>query len=347
MPAALEILLNPVTGHQVYLGIKKRGINMKYKVFLLKDVAQSGKDYLKEHDCDVVIAASEDEDEIIKQAQGCHGIFVRNENVTARMMDGIPTLKVIAKHGVGYDNIDIEAATKRNIQVVYAPLGNVNSVAEHALLLLLACARKYTIASDELKSGNYAIRFSLSGAHEIKGKTLGLLGYGHIAKCFAKKAKNGLEMNVISYTRSSKPGINEDGVEMVENRDDLFKRADYLSIHVPSTPETRHSIGMREFMLMKKGACIINTARGNIINEAELVEALNKGIIAGAGLDVLEKEPVDKDNPLLKMEQVVVTPHVAGMTVEASDALSLTGAKGIVETLYGLPITYPVNTIKR
>lgn len=315
------------------------------KVVLLKPLSHTGVDYLKANNCEVFISSGSTTEEYLKDMEGCEGLFVRNEKITAEMMDKTPALKVIAKHGIGYDNIDIDAATKRGIQVVYAPLGNINSVAEHAMMMILMCAKRYGKVEKEFKGGNYNIRYTLDDAHEVKGKTLGLVGCGNIAKRLAKKARYGLEMNVIGFDPYQPPGLNEWGIEIIKDRDELFKTADFISFHVPSTKESKHSVGKREFEMMKNSAYIVNTSRGDIIVEADLIDALNHDEIAGAGLDVFEAEPVDPDNTLLHMPNVIVTPHTAGMTVEASENLSYVGAKGIIEVLDGKDISFPVNHI--
>ncbi len=319
---------------------------MKYSVLLLRDLHPSGKTLLEEHDCEVMIAEGPALLDYQDQLERCNAIFVRNEPVTPQMMDMAPNLKVIAKHGVGYDNIDVEYASKKGIQVVYAPLGNNNSVAEMAIMHILSCARRMRYSQQELINGNYNIRFTLNNTHEIKGKTLALIGCGRIARLVAEKASAGLGMKVIGYDPFVKPGMMECGIEVVEDRNRVFSEADFVSVHLPALPDTIHSIGMKEFGIMKKTAFLINTARGNVIREEELVDALNRGEIAGAGLDVFEDEPVKKNNPLLAMDHVSVTPHCSGLTVEASENLSYTGAAGILEVLYHKPLTWPVNKVE-
>ncbi len=217
---------------------------MKFKVVLLKDLADTGKNFLREHGCEVVISKGKTEADFIKDMKGCHGLFVRNEPVTAKMMDETPSLRVIAKHGVGYDNIDVAAATARNIQVVYVPKGNSNAVAEHTIMLLLQCAKRYQLVANELRKGNYGIRFTLSDAVEVKGRTLGLLGYGNIARAVAKKATYGLDMRVIAYDPHIKMETGHENIILTNNKEDVLRQADFLSIHIPSTKETKHSVGM-------------------------------------------------------------------------------------------------------
>jgi D-3-phosphoglycerate dehydrogenase len=297
------------------------------------------------NNCELIISKGKTEKDYIEEIKDCSGLFVRNEPVTAKMMDSAPKLKVISKHGIGYDNIDIKAAIERNIQVVYAPLGNVNSVAEHALMLILNCAKRMEIVRREFRGGNFDIRYTLPDANEISNKTLGLIGLGNIASILAKKVINGLDMKVIAYDPYKKPGITDLGVEILESKEELLKRSDFVSIHMPLTNETRGSIGMNEFEIMKNSAFIINTSRGDIIREDDLLDALKKGIIKGAGLDVYEQEPIDKNHPLLQLDNVIATPHISGMTVEASNQLSLSGAMGIVEVLQNKDITWSVNRL--
>lgn len=318
---------------------------MKYKVLFLKNLADTGKNYLKEHDCEVVISKAKTKKELLDEVKDMDAFFVRNEPITGEIMDAAPKLKVIAKHGIGYDNIDIAAATERGIQVVYAPRGNVNSVAEQTIMNILCCARRYGIVHNELVRGNYNIRFELNDGYEVSGKTIGLIGCGHIARSVAKKAINGFDMKVIAFDPFLKPGLTEEGIEVIANRKKVFEQADFISIHMPSTPETKHSVGMQEFEWMKPTAFLINTSRGNIVNEADLIQALKKKEILGAGLDVYENEPIEKENELLHMDNVICTPHTAGLTIEASDRLSLTGAQGIVEVFEGKKLTWPVNRI--
>lgn len=300
---------------------------------------------LKENNCEVIISSGTTEEEYINEIKDCDALFVRNEKITPKIMDAAPKLKVIAKHGIGYDNIDINYATKKGIQVVYAPLGNINSVAEHAMLLIMTCARRYGFVEREFKSGNYNIRYTLEDAHDVNGKTLGLIGCGNIGQELAKKAIYGFNMKVIGYD----PYVNEEKldipIEIVESKEDLLKKSDFISLHMPSTKETKGSFGLEEFKMMKKSAYIINTSRGDIIKEKDMIQALKEGIISGAGLDVYEKEPISIDNSLLSMDNVIATPHCAGMTAEASERLSYGGAQGILEVLLNKKLTWPVNKL--
>ncbi len=318
---------------------------MKFKVVLLKELHPSGMELLQANDCEVVISHGSSEADYINDMEGAHGIFVRNEPITPAMMDATPTLKVIAKHGAGYDNIDVKYATKKGIRVVYVPGGNTIAVAEHAMMMILNCARRINYVQNQFKNDNYNIRYSQTKTHELSGQTLGILGCGHIGQEVAKKAALGFDMKVIGYSEhTTQEQLDNAGIpiQLVKDRNEIFSQSDFISIHLPATPEHVHSIGKEQFKLMKKTAHIINTARGNIIDESALINALKSKTIMGAGLDVFEKEPPEHDNPLLAMENVIVTPHCAGMTLETSRRLSRIGAQGILEVLYNKPITYPV-----
>lgn len=318
---------------------------MKYCALLLKDLHCSGKNLLEQHNCEVRIAKGPALEDYVEDLKVCSAIFVRNEPVTKEMIDLAPDLKVIAKHGVGYDNIDVAYATKKGIRVVYAPLGNIESVADMAMLHILCCARRMHHTQTEFYQGNYNVRFQMNGTHQLKGKTLGLIGCGNIGKLVAQRAGHGFGMRVIGYHPTRTPGPDGAGIEITNDRESVFRESDFVSIHLPARPDTIHSIGRQEFQWMKKTAYLINTSRGNIVCEQDLAEALRLGEIAGAGLDVFEGEPVGMDNPLLRMDNVFATPHCSGLTDEASETLSYTGAQGILEVLYHKPVTWPVNEV--
>lgn len=321
---------------------------MSYKVLILKEINESGIRLLKENDCFVVFSKAENRKELLEELADADALFVRNEEVDAEMIDHAVRLKVIAKHGVGYDNIDVIYATEKKIQVVYVPFGNNNSVAEHAMMLILNCARRSEYINRQFRTGNYNVRFSVNDMHELSGKVLGLIGCGNIGRLVAKKAKWGFGMEVIGYdpyTDRQKLEAAGAPITLVKNRKEFLSQADFVSLHLPATPESIRSIGMEDFLNMKATAYLINTARGNIVREEELIEALKKGIIYGAGLDVFDKEPLPKDHPFLQIENVFASPHTAGATVEAGESISYDGAAGILEVLYKKPVTYPVNRI--
>lgn len=271
-------------------------------------------------------------------------IMCRTEPITAAMMDAAgPNLKVIGKQGAGLDNIDMDAATERKIRVVYAPGMNAQSVAEQATFLLLACARRYQYVDQQFRSGNYKVRFGLEHTYELQGKTLGLVGCGRIGRMLATIAKNGFGMNVIGYDPFLKQEQLGDLITLVPEQDDVFKQADFVSLHTPSTPETKHSIGMRQFKMMKPTASFINASRGDVVCEEELIQAMKDRVIMCAGLDVTEKEPLPLDSPLYTLDNVTLTPHTAAATEQSVIRCCETVAHDICAVIAGKDVKFAAN----
>lgn len=268
----------------------------------------------------------------------------RTEPITAAMMDAAgPNLKVIGKQGAGLDNIDMDAATERKIRVVYAPGMNAQSVAEQATFLLLACARRYQYVDQQFRSGNYKVRFGLENTYELQGKTLGLVGCGRIGRMLATIAKNGFGMNVIGYDPFLKQEQLGDLITLVPEQDDVFKQADFISLHTPSTPETKRSIGMRQFKMMKPTASFINASRGDVVCEEELIQAMKDRVIICAGLDVTEKEPLPLDSPLYTLDNVTLTPHTAAATEQSVIRCCETVAHDICAVIAGNDAKFAAN----
>lgn len=282
---------------------------------------------------EVLASESLDVDAIIVRAFG---------TITAAIMDGAPRLKVIAKHGAGVDNIDVEAATKRGIPVVYTPFANTDAVADHTIGLMLSVAKRIAEADRALKLGSgWGVRYELIGT-DVAHKTLGIVGLGRIGGTVAKRAR-GFEMRVLAYdpyVSAEKAALM--GAELVD-LETLLRSSDFVTVHVPLTEETRRLIGRLELGLMKKGAFLINTSRGEVVDEAALVEALSKGRLSGAALDVLEREPAEPDNPLVRMDSVVVTPHMAAHTRETLRNMAVTVAEDVIRVLKGERPLYVVN----
>ena len=271
-----------------------------------------GVDALRKHGLEVDAAGTLAEAELAARLGAYEGLIVRSATkVTRAAIAAGGKLEVIGRAGAGVDTIDVDAATERGIVVMNTPGGNTTAVAEHTLALLLALTRRVPAADAALKAGRWE-KSRLQGV-ELFGKTLGVLGLGRIGSEVARRAL-GFRMQVIAYdpylTREAAERL---GVEPVE-LDELLARADFISIHAPLTGDTRHIVNRERIAMMKPTATVINTSRGPVVDEPALIEALRQKRIAGAGLDVFEKEPVDPGNPLLRMENVVVTPHSAGTT---------------------------------
>ncbi len=268
-------------------------------------------------------------------------VVIRLFRVTAADLERATRLKVIAKHGVGVDGIDCEAATARGIPVAYTPTAIGNAVAEHVLTLMLGLSRKIVPADASARDGSYD-RSKFRGV-ELAGKTLGVLGLGRIGACIAQKASRGLEMKVLAYDPLLEPDSYEGPAEIEGSVESVLRKADYLTLHVPLTPETRHLINSKRIELMKPNCRIINTARGAVIDEMALARALGEGRIAGAALDVFESEPLPADHPLCQAPNTVLTPHIAGATSEALDFMSREVARAVLDGLAGRRPEYVAN----
>lgn len=318
------------------------------KVLFLREMDSSGREILQSRGIEVVVSKGQSEADYVHDLRETQadGILCRTEKLTPAMMDASANLKVIAKHGVGLDNIDLDCATERGIQVVYAPQGNSNSVAEHALFLMLACARRFRCVDEALRDGNFNVRYTLHNTFELEGMTLGLLGCGRIGQMLAKKAAYGLGMRVIGYD----PYVTWEKLRApiaLMPKEEVLRESDFVSLHMPSTPQTRGSIGTKDFELMKPTASFINVARGDIVVEQDLIEALQSGKVLGAGVDVYASEPVGLNHPLLRLPQVIATPHTAATTEQAVRRCCSTAAQGIVEVLTGREITFPANHLNK
>lgn len=254
-------------------------------------------------------------DELKEAIKDYHALVVRSATkVTREVINAAVKLKVIGRAGVGLDNVDLEAATNKGIIVMNTPAGNTISTCEHTMSMLLALSRNIPVADLSLKSGEWK-RSKFMGV-ELYGKTLGIVGLGRIGTEVSKRAIS-FGMKIIAYDPFLSREIAEQlGIELVELKE-LFKRSDYISVHAPLTDETRHIISDKEFGLMKNGVRLINCARGGIIDEKALLKAMDAGKVAGAALDVFEKEPPDFSSPLLKHKNVVATPHLGASTEEA------------------------------
>jgi D-3-phosphoglycerate dehydrogenase / 2-oxoglutarate reductase len=268
--------------------------------------------------------------------------IVRSQpKITAAVLESPGKLRAIARAGVGVDNIDVPAATRKGIVVMNTPGGNTVSAAEHTIALICALSRKIPAADAVMKSGGWD-RNKFVGT-QLAGKTLGVVGLGRIGREVARRAR-GLDMAVVAldpFVTAAKAA--ELGYQTAANLDDLLPQVDFLTIHVPLSAETKSLIGARELKFMKKSACVLNVARGGIIDEAALAEALKAGTIAGAGVDVFSTEPIAADNPLLKAPNIVLTPHLGASTVEAQENVAVEAAQLIADFLLKGQVANAVN----
>lgn len=293
-----------------------------FRVLLYEDIHPAGKQVLAEK-AELIFARSLAEDDLVEQVRDVDALIIRaNGAVTARLMDAAPRLKVIGRHGVGLDAIDLDAAQERGIVVCNTPVANVESVAEQAVGLMIAVSKHIVRADKALRDGRWQARYQYVG-QELRGRTLGLLGMGRIGGRVAEICHLAFGMPILYYDILDYAQAEQELGARRLPLENVLAEADYVSVHVPLLPATCGLLGRAQFAQMKKGAIFINTARGPIVDETALLEALTSGHLAGAGLDVYSIEPLQTDNPLLRLENVVLTPHMAAHTHDALQAMSL------------------------
>jgi D-3-phosphoglycerate dehydrogenase len=317
----------------------------RFMVLLYEDMHEAGKAILSEK-AEILFATSLEESSLIKEVKEVDGIIVRaNGKVSRKMMESAPKLKVIGRHGVGMENIDLEAATEKGIWVVNTPDANDISVAEHFFGLALILSKMLKKADVALREGRFEVRYQYIGK-ELHEKTLGILGFGRIGKAVGRIGHKGFDMKVLYYDAVRYEETEKEIKAEKVGLEELLTRSDYISINLPMLPATKSLLKAREFELMKPSAYIINLARGPIWDERALYTVLKEGRIAGAGSDVYEVEPAAKDHPLFQLENFVGTPHMAAHTHEALRRMSLV-AEDIVRVLDGKEPLHPVNEPKR
>ncbi|MGE0117457.1 MAG: hydroxyacid dehydrogenase [Dongiaceae bacterium] len=304
-------------------------------ILILGRIHEAGLDILRaQPGVSFDVVATPTEPEILARAPTADAIIVRTTKLTAAAIDAAPRLKIVSRHGVGYDNVDLAALDRRGIPLTL--VGNVNAlaVAEHALFMMLTIAKRGIAYDRATRDGNWKLRDSF-GATELAGKTLLLLGFGRIGREVAKRAQ-AFGMTVLAYD----PYVRDAAmyaarVQPVPKLEDALPQADFVSVHLPLTPETNGIIGARQFAAMKRTAIVISTARGGLVDEAALAEALRSGTIRAAGLDVFVDEPPSSDNPLLKLDNLLLSPHSAGLTAECAMRMGEVSARNALVGLNG------------
>jgi len=298
---------------------------MTIKIFVADDVSDSGLQPLRSAGFTVEKRVGLTHAELVEALKDSDGLIVRSETkVTADLLDGATSLRVIGRAGVGVDNIDVAAATVRGIVVMNAPDGNTITTAEHTMALLISLARSIPQANSSLKAGRWE-RKKFIGV-ELQGKTLGIIGLGRIGRVVASRAR-ALGMQIVAYDPFIAPDQARDLEIELAPLNDVYSRADFLTVHTPLTAETRGLIDREVFRKMKHGARLINCARGGLVDEDALYEALTNGSIAGAALDVFSEEPPPSGHRLLQLDQVIATPHLGASTTEAQEGVAFTVAE--------------------
>jgi D-3-phosphoglycerate dehydrogenase len=311
------------------------------KVLVKEKVGPSGIEALREAGFEVDLGIDWDEQTFLDKLPEYDGVLIRSATTfSPELIDRATNLKVIGRAGVGVDNVDIAAATKRGIIVVNAPQSNVVTAAEHTVALMMSLARNIPRANAGMHAGKWE-RSKLSGV-ELYGKTLGIIGFGRIGQLVAERAQ-GLAMDVIAYDPYvAADRYKELGVEKAEDSDAIYAKADFITIHLPKTPETAGWLGAEAFGKVKPGVRILNVARGGLVDEQALKVALDAGQVGGAALDVFESEPVT-EHILQGYDNVILTPHLGASTAEANDRAGFQAAEQIVAALSGGTVTTAVN----
>ena len=284
-------------------------------------------------DVEFVISHAVDEDDVIEAVKDAEVILFTATKINERVISSLEKCKLIIRYGIGYDNVDLEAAAKRGIYVCNAPKYGIIDVAEHALSLIFATAKMTVRMHDRVREGVWGSG-GMGPFLRLAGKTVGFIGFGNIGQALCKRVR-GLDMNAIAYDPYVKDEVFEALGAKKAELDEVLEKADFVSVHLPLNDQTRHMINMDVFAKMKNSAILINTARGAVVNETELIEALENGVIGGAGLDVFENETDPIDKRLIGAKNTVLTPHVAWNTDIAVTAIHEEVGNNIVRYFKG------------
>ncbi len=312
---------------------------MRPKVFVTREIPERGLSKIREHfEVDLwTDEAPPPKDVIIERVRDVDALVsLLTDPIDAEVFDAAPKLRIVSQYAVGYDNIDIEEATKRGIYVTNTPGVLTETVADFTFALMLAVARRVVEADRYVREGRWKVAWHplMMLGSDVYGRTLGIVGMGRIGSAVARRAK-GFGMRILYYDSVRREDLEKElGAEFVD-LDRLLEESDYVSLHVPLTPETYHLIGEEQLRKMKPTAFLINTARGKVVDQRALYKALKEGWIAGAGLDVFEQEPIPPDDPLLKLDNVVLAPHAASASHETRSRMAEMVAENLIAFLNG------------
>ena len=302
-------------------------------VLISHPLYKPGMDAL-EGKAELIIPNNGNSDQILDELKKADGFILRIGKIDRKAIEACEKLKVITRPGVGVDNVDVKAATERGIPVVICPAANARAVAEHTVALLFAIAKNVVESDVETRKGNFAIRNKYA-AVEVLGKTVSIIGFGNIGKNVAQMCA-GIGMKVCAYDPFvKKEAVEAMGYSYAADLMSALKAADYVTLHMPSLPETKNLMGAAQFAAMKKSAFLINCARGDIVDEAALYNALTGGTIAGAAVDVLSDEPMKADHPLMALKNFIVSPHMAAQTQETTAAVVKMAVEGTLAVIDG------------
>ncbi|MFH7320967.1 phosphoglycerate dehydrogenase [Desulfurivibrio sp. D14AmB] len=312
------------------------------KVLISDNLAPVGEKILRDAGLEVDVRTGLSPEELAQVIPAYDGLVIRSATrVTAEIIQAAEKLRVVGRAGIGLDNVDIPAASQKGIVVMNAPDGNATTAAEHAVAMMMSLTRNVPQATASMKDGKWEKK-KFQG-REVTGKTVGVVGIGRIGRIFAERAQ-GLRMKVIAFDpHMPKEIVEKMGVELV-SLDELCRRSDYISVHVPLTPETKHVLGAEQFKLMKPDAMLVDCARGGVVDEKALYEALKNGTIRGAALDVFEVEPTNHENcPLLGLDNFICTPHLGASTAEAQENVAVAIAEQVADYLLNGTVVNAIN----
>ena len=305
----------------------------KYKVLVVQGLHEQGLKMLKNRtDIEFNVLMSDDENEILEAAKDVNGITVRTAKISSRIIEAANKLQVVSRHGVGYDSIDLVSLNNKKIPLTIAAHSNMISVSEQAMFFLLALSKNVFYYDDFTRKGDWTNRWDVK-ALDLAQKNILVIGFGRIGSNFVKRAL-AFDMNVYVYDPYvEKEKVKISGAIPVDNISENLQKMDAVTLHCPKNDETTDLFTKKEFNLMKKSSFIINCARGGILNEEDLHEALTSKKIAGAGLDVFDVEPTPSSNPLFKLNNVILSPHIAGVTVESTVRMATETVQNVLDVL--------------
>lgn len=306
-------------------------------MIITEPINEMGIEYLKERDVNVLeLTPGINGETLSKHINEADGLITRGSiKISRELMESSPRLKVVGVHGIGCDHVDLDAAKELGITVCNTPDALTVTVAEMTMALTMSLMRNVVSSDKAVRKGEWHRKYSDLIGVELAGKRVGIVGLGRIGEATAKRMK-AFNADVIYWSRTRKPDIENQYGLIWKEFVDLLKESDIISLHVPSTQETRHIIGKNEFDLMKQGVYLINTARGKIIDEEELIKALKSGKIKAAALDVFENEPLSTESPLCFMDNVILTPHLGASNLEGMQRMALQVAEGVLKSINGL-----------
>ena len=307
-------------------------MSSKKKILIIQPIHADGIKLLEENsDYEFEIVENTEKEFLKSKIKDCDGISIRTAKLPGEVIEGSTKLKIISRHGVGYDNIDLESAKKNNITIAITATANAVAVAEHVMFMLLNISKKGNMYDETVKSGKFNDRNKLPKTLELWNKNMLIAGFGRIGQALIKRC-HGFEMKVFVYDPFvSKEIIEKHGGIKVDSLEEASKNMDAISLHVPLNEKTKNIINYDLLKNMKKNCIVINAARGGVINEIDLDKALNENLILGAGLDVFDIEPPDLDNPLLKNNKVFLSPHTAAFTEECMTRMGKETIQNIID----------------